>query len=89
VRVAATVAVDKPALKDDRVAGEGRAGRRRASFEGDWNEVDVFDRARMGAGAEVVGPAIVDFAEATSVVAPGWAGRVDQAGGLVLERTDA
>ena len=87
VRVTATVAVDKPALKDDRVAGEGRARRRRASFEGDWNEVDVFDRARMGAGAEVVGPAIVDFAEATCVVAPGWAGRVDQAGGLVLERT--
>jgi N-methylhydantoinase A len=87
VRVTATVAVDKPALTDDRVVGEGRAGRRRASFEGDWNEVDVFDRARMGPGAEVVGPAIVDFAEATSVVAPGWAGRVDQAGGLVLERT--
>jgi N-methylhydantoinase A len=41
----------------------------------------------MGAGAEVAGPALVEFPEATCVVAPGWAGRVDEAGSLVLERS--
>jgi N-methylhydantoinase A len=88
VRVTATLAVEKPALKEAPTEDDGRGGRRRASFEGDWTEVDVFDRGRMGAGAEVVGPAIVEFAEATCVVERGWAGRVDEAGSLVLERTD-
>jgi N-methylhydantoinase A len=87
-RVTATVAVEKPALKEDRSQGDGRAGRRRASFEGDWLEVEVFDRTQMGAGAEVSGPALLEFPEATCVVAPGWAGRVDDAGSLVLERVD-
>ncbi len=40
----------------------------------------------MGAGAEVAGPAIVEFAEATCVVRPGWHGAMDEAGTLVLER---
>ena len=45
------------------------------------------DRARAGrAAARVEGPAIVEFAEATCVVRPGWAGAVDDAGTLVLER---
>jgi N-methylhydantoinase A len=85
-RVTATVAVEKPALKEEASQGDGRAGRRRASFEGDWAEVDVLDRTQMGAGAEVSGPALVEFPEATCVVAPDWAGRVDEAGSLVLER---
>jgi N-methylhydantoinase A len=88
VRLTATVAVQKPALTEDPVEADGRAGRRRASFDGDWVEVDVFDRTEMGAGSEVSGPALVEFPEATCVVAPGWAGRVDDAGSLVLERGD-
>jgi N-methylhydantoinase A len=88
VRVVATVAVDKPALTEDPAEGDGRAGRRRASFEGEWVEVDVFDRTQMGAGSEVSGPALVELPEATCVVAAGWAGRIDEAGSLVLERGD-
>jgi N-methylhydantoinase A len=87
VRLTATVGVEKPALHEDATDGDGHSGRRRASFEGDWTEVDVFDRSHMGAGAEVSGPALVEFPEATCVVAPGWAGRVDEAGSLVLERS--
>ena len=87
VRVTATVAVEKPALKEARVEGDGRAGRRRASFDGDWVEVDVLDRTEMGAGSEVSGPALVEFPEATCVVVAGWSGRVDEAGSLVLERS--
>src|SRR5919197_346578 len=87
-RVVATVAVDKPALKEQPSESDGRAGRRRASFEGEWVEVDGFDRTRMGAGSEVSGPALVEFPEATCVVAAGWAGRVDEAGSLVLGRRD-
>jgi N-methylhydantoinase A len=87
-RVVATVAVEKPALTEDRSEDDGRSGRRRASFAGEWDEVDVFDRTRMGAGATVCGPALVELPEATCVVAAGWRGRVDDAGSLVLERAD-
>jgi N-methylhydantoinase A len=63
-----------------------RASRRRASFDGEWLEVDVVVRADLGAGSKVEGPAIVEFAEATCVLRPGWHGVVDHAGTLVLER---
>ena len=88
VRVTATLAVEKPALEEAAAEGDGRAGRRRASFDEEWTEVDVFDRTEMGAGSEVSGPALVELPEATCVVAPGWSGRVDEAGSLILERGD-
>jgi N-methylhydantoinase A len=86
LRLIATVAVDKPELHETPAQGDARAGRRRANFDGDWREVDVLERDRMGAGSAVAGPAIVEFAEATCVVRPGWAGQVDDAGTLILER---
>jgi N-methylhydantoinase A len=88
VRITATVAVEKPTLSEEPVEVDGSTARRRASFAGEWVEVDVLDRGRMGAGAEVAGPAIVELAGATCVVARGWAGRIDDSGSLVLERAD-
>jgi N-methylhydantoinase A len=41
----------------------------------------------MGKGTKVKGPAIVEFAEATCVVRPGWSGAIDAAGTLVLEHS--
>jgi len=85
LRLVTTVAVDKPQLRE---AGANEAGpaatRRRANFDGAWTEVDVHARAAMGAGSRVSGPAIVEFAEATCVVRPGWEGCIDDAGTLVL-----
>jgi N-methylhydantoinase A len=86
VRLIATVAVDKPELREAAAQGDARGGGRNANFDGDWQEVDVLERDRMGAGSAVAGPAIVEFAEATCVVRPGWAGEVDDAGTLILER---
>jgi N-methylhydantoinase A len=85
LRLIATVAVDKPELREAPAQGDARTGGRRANFDGDWREVDVLERHRMGAGSAVAGPAIVEFAEATCVVRPGWAGQVDDAGTLILE----
>jgi len=39
-----------------------------------------------GPPAEVEGPAICELPEATLVVPPGWAGRSDADGTIVLER---
>jgi N-methylhydantoinase A len=85
-RLTATVVVDRPELREEGAEGGGPKGERRACFDGEWPEVPVFDRAAMGAGSELDGPALIEFGEATSVVAPHWSGRVDDAGNLVLER---
>jgi N-methylhydantoinase A len=86
-RVSASVAVRRPELREGAAQGDGRTGERRACFDGEWREVAVFDRPAMGVGSEVEGPALVELREATCVVAPGWAGRIDDAGNLVLERS--
>jgi N-methylhydantoinase A len=85
LRLVATVPVEKPELAEPSAGGEPEAGRREANFDGEWREVPVFDRERMGEGSEVAGPAIVEFKESTCVVRPGWRGAVDGVGTLVLE----
>ena len=82
-----TVPVERPELAAEEAEGDAEAGDRRANFDGDWSEVPVYRAIAMGAGFEVDGPAIVEFAEATCVVRPGWSGAVDKAGTLVLERS--
>ncbi|MDX6380093.1 MAG: N-methylhydantoinase [Rubrobacteraceae bacterium] len=86
VRLIATVPVEKPEPEEPPAEGEAESGRREANFDGEWQEVLVLDRERMGKGSEVVGPAIVEFKEATCVVRPGWRGAVDGVGTIVLEK---
>ena len=85
LRVVATVPVEKPKL----TAGAGREeaeGARSVHVGGSWQEVSVHRRSRMGAGTVVHGPAVVELEGATCLVEPGWHGRVDAVGTLVLER---
>ncbi len=86
LRLIATVPVDKPKLEEPKPENDADTGRREANFDGDWMEVPVLDREQMGVGSEVEGPAIVEFAESTCVVRPGWGGKVDDVGTLILER---
>jgi N-methylhydantoinase A len=87
LRLIATVPVDKPELEEpEHREGDAERGRREANFGGEWIEVPVLDRERMGKGSEVEGPAIVEFKESTCVVRPGWRGAVDGVGTLVLEK---
>jgi len=85
LRLIATVPVEKPGLDEPAAEGEAVSERREANFDGEWREVSVYDRERMGEGSEVEGPAIVEFKESTCVVRPGWRGGVDGVGTLVLE----
>ena len=88
LRLVATVPVDKPPLEEPETGEETGAERREANFDGEWREVPVLDREKMGKGSEVEGPEIVEFKESTCVVRPGWRGAVDGVGNLVLERED-
>ncbi|WP_028061307.1 hydantoinase/oxoprolinase family protein [Candidatus Solirubrobacter pratensis] len=86
LRLVAIEPVVKPPLREPTGRGDAVCSRREVHIEGEWRTVDVLGRDRMGSGSTVVGPAIVEFAEATCLVRPGWRGEVDPAGTLVLER---
>ncbi|HEX6458523.1 MAG TPA: hydantoinase/oxoprolinase family protein [Thermoleophilaceae bacterium] len=61
---------------------EGSSGRREMTFEGERVEADVLS----GRVESVRGPAVCELPEATLVVPPGWRGRADEDGTIVLER---
>ncbi|MBS0396984.1 MAG: hydantoinase B/oxoprolinase family protein, partial [Proteobacteria bacterium] len=56
----------------------------RAWFDGAWREVPLIERAALGHGAPVEGPAIVVEATSTTVVEPGWSAEHRVGGELVL-----
>jgi N-methylhydantoinase A len=88
LRLTATVPVEKPELREPEPEGDAETGHREANFDGEWQEVPILIRDRMGAGSEVEGPAVVEFAESTCVVRPNWQGVVDEVGNLILEKSN-
>ena len=52
---------------------------------GSWADVPVLARLDLGAGETVAGPAVLEQPDATIMVEPGFVGRVDELGNLVLE----
>jgi N-methylhydantoinase A len=87
LRLVATVPREKPELHEAPPRQAATPARqRRASFDGGWREVDVHDRADLGTGTEIKGPAVVEFAESTLVIRPRWQATVDEMGTLDLER---
>src|SRR5256885_14495754 len=68
-----------------RGAARTRHPRRRVYFAGaGWKACPCIDRERLGVGAVVTGPAIVEQLDATTVVPPGQRATVDRVGNLVL-----
>ena len=59
---------------------------RRIWLDGRPTEARVFDRAALGRGARLVGPAIVEQPDTTVLVPTGHVGDVDRFGNLVLQR---
>jgi N-methylhydantoinase A len=86
LRVTATVQGAEPSLTEEPGKGAVAAEEREARFGEQAVSVPVYDRAALGAGDELEGPAIVELAEATCVLRPGWRARVDEAGTMVLTR---
>ncbi len=72
-----------------RAGGDVLKGRRPALFdvEGGAVETPVYDRYGLEEGFAVDGPAIVEEAESTTVVPPGWALAVHPVGSLILTRS--
>ncbi len=72
------------------VASDLAAARRpsRTVYFDGASEGAVYDRDLLPAGAELAGPAIVEAADATIVIPPGWSCLVDARGLLMLTRLD-
>ncbi|MSR15527.1 MAG: hydantoinase/oxoprolinase family protein [Gammaproteobacteria bacterium] len=49
-------------------------------------ETPVYDRGKLRAGNEIVGPAIINQYDSTTVLNPGWQGHLDRWGTLVLTK---
>jgi N-methylhydantoinase A len=59
-------------------------GRRRVVFDGVAHDSTILQRGTLPLGFAFRGPAIVEEETATTAVPPGWQGRADQLGNLIL-----
>jgi N-methylhydantoinase A/oxoprolinase/acetone carboxylase beta subunit len=88
LRVDAVGRVAKPDLRpgepNGAPAGEARKGERDAWFGGGFVATPVYDEARLGPGARLDGPAIVESPFTTVVVPPGASLTVDPHRNLVI-----
>lgn len=87
ISVATTPKVELSAHADatGRNAEEARKGDRRVWFsEGGWQACPVYDRDRLGVGAGVSGPAIIEQVDSTTLLHPGQTLRVDGYRNLVV-----
>jgi len=69
---------------DATLAGAAR-GCRLVWFDG-WQETSIYDRLSVPVGAKIEGPAILEQPDATTVIDPGLAARVDGFGNIIVER---
>ncbi len=88
VRIRAIGATPKPELPRERRSRTSVTSAivnfRPGIFSGRAYRTPVYDRAKLGAGHRFRGPAIVTEYSATTVLPPGWMGRVDIFGNLIL-----
>lgn len=63
-----------------------RRGTRPVWFDGGWHDTAIYSRLELPVGAVIAGPAILEQPDATTVVEPGLAARVDDYGSVVIER---
>ena len=88
VRIAATVPSPKPLLE----AQEGDPHQpdptsvERVVFAGKSVRARIFLRDALRAAAEVEGPAVVSQSDCTTVIPPGWVGRIDPYMALILQQ---
>ena len=62
-----------------------RQGTRPVWFDGAWREAGIYARLDLPVGAVIRGPAVLEQPDATTVVDPGLAARVDRFGNVIVE----
>ena len=91
LRVTGVGPIRKPEVREV-AAGNGaesaRTGTRQVYFD-DWADTPVYDRARLGAGDTVEGPAVFEEFSSTVPLHPGFTAKVDAFGNLIIGRTSS
>ncbi|MEJ7630839.1 MAG: hydantoinase/oxoprolinase family protein, partial [Nocardioidaceae bacterium] len=77
---------DLPELAPGRGAAAAVTGERAVYFD-DWVDTVIYDRARLGEGDTVTGPAVVEEFSSTVPIHPGFEASVDRFGNLVIAPT--
>ena len=76
--------------RDPQVCGRRRSGcaaiigRQTIVLASGAVDAPIYDRAQLGAGAAIDGPAIVTQLDATTLLLPGQLGEVDRLGNLIV-----
>jgi N-methylhydantoinase A len=65
---------------------KAKRGTRRVWFAGGFRDTAIWSRLELPADARIEGPAILEQPDATTVIEPGLAGRIDALGNLIVER---
>ena len=81
--------IEKPKLPKYTKRGTAKAalkGYRKAIFEasGKTTKTPIYDGEKLGVGAKVLGPAIIEEVTTTIVIEPGWAAVLDATGSYVI-----
>jgi N-methylhydantoinase A len=88
LRVTGRGLVEKPSFPEIEVgkAVDAERGTREAYFEeaGEYVETEIYERERLGAGATIDGPAIVEQMDSTVVVPPAATAAVDDTGNIII-----
>ncbi|WP_375570742.1 hydantoinase/oxoprolinase family protein [Ahrensia marina] len=71
---------------DDANATSMPYGSRSVRMNGAWHDTALYDRLTLPVGTVIDGPAILTQPDTTILVEPGFQGRVDSFGNLILER---
>jgi N-methylhydantoinase A len=61
-------------------------GRRRIFAAAGWQDWPVWQRATLGRGASLPGPAVIEQDDSTLILLPGWTATVDSRGNLEMQR---
>jgi N-methylhydantoinase A len=83
--------IDKPKapkLAKGATPAKALKGHRKAIFDpsGKYTKTPIYDGGKLGAGASISGPAIIEEVTTTIVIEPGWTAKLDASGSYVITR---
>ena len=88
LRLAAIGVLERPKSNGDpTVSVKGGSTARPVWLDGSWQEIRVHRRTTLETGHLVAGPALIEEAYTTALIAPGWSVRADNSGHLRAFRT--
>lgn len=84
VKAAARKVADRVSGATDGTLKDSKIHDSRFYYDGAWYDAPIFDRNKLHAALEVLGPCIIAEMDSTTVVLPGYTARTDAVGNLLI-----